>query len=254
MRTIDQSNYEEWIFEYYEGTLTAEEEAQVLDFVQRDSIYMEEFEAFSKTYLREPLPDKLSIESSLLRKERIFNINYIIASFLVIIVSGLFLIRKSEEHSEVAHISREAKIQDEYQDKELVTKKTSVQKQSYIIPRVSRIENRGQNDSHAKIFHADMSIAFIPNDVKEIDNPKEDVITINYDSLPAEQPAIIKSEKVSVGNAKTIVAKTRQEKKEERRKQKQIARFKEKQRRNKEAQQLMKGNKPYVVPLDPNTF
>jgi hypothetical protein len=253
MRTIDQSNYEEWIFEYYEGTLTAEEEAQVLDFVQRDSMYMEEFEAFSKTYLREPLPDKLSIESALLRKERIFNINYTIASFLVIIVSGLFLIKQSEEHSEVAHISREAKVQDEYQDKELVTK-TSVQKQNYIIPRISRIENRGQNDSYETIRDADTGIAFIPNDAKEIDNPKEDVIIINYDSLLAEQPAIIKSEKVSVGNAKTIVAKTRQEKKEERRKQKQIARFKEKQSRNKEAQQLMKGNKPYVVPLDPNTF
>ncbi|GAL83218.1 hypothetical protein MYP_444 [Sporocytophaga myxococcoides] len=254
MRTIDQSNYEEWIFEYYEGTLTAEEEVQVLDFVQRDSIYMEEFEAFSKTYLREPLPDKLSIESSLLRKGSYFNINYSIASFLFIIVSGLFFIKTSEEQSEVINASKELIVQEEYQEKEVVIKSSSIPKHKSIIPQLSRKERTEQSYMHNQNLYTDTGNTFIPSIDNEAHKANNDVIKIDYDSLPAEQPVIIKTERASVGTTKTIVKKTRQEKKEERRKQKQIARFKEKQRRNKEAQQLMKGNMPYVVPLDPNTF
>jgi len=255
MRTIDQSNYEEWIFEYYEGTLTAEEEARVLDFVQMNSSYMEEFEAFAKTYLREPLPDKLSIESVLLKKESHFSLNYLIASTLVLLVSGLFLIKKSEEHSKVIKFSKESVNKDIHQEKELAIKNSpSVQKHSFTIRQLGRTESFEQRGTHVKIQVPDTGYIPITDKVHETVRITESTLASDFDSLPEKQQVTIKLEKESVGNTKTTVQKTRQEKKEAKRKLKQIAKFKEKQRRNRDAQQLMKGNMPYVVPLDPNTF
>lgn len=254
MRTIDQSNYEEWIFEYYEGTLSAEEKAQVLDFVQMDSSYIEEFEAFSKTYLREPLPDKLSIESSLLRRENYFNLNYIIASTLVIIVSGLFLIKKTDDKSEVAKFSKGSVSNDIHLRNDLILEKRSSFQKHVILPRISTIESLEQLEIQGKVSELDSVYTSIANEISNFNKLTINDSLNNSDSLPSEQADIIKSEKVSDGNTKTTAQKSRQEKKEERKKLKQIAKFKEKQRRNKEAQKLMNGNMPYVVPLDPNTF
>ncbi|MBO9702756.1 MAG: hypothetical protein J7604_21265 [Sporocytophaga sp.] len=256
MRTIDQSNYEEWIFEYYEGTLNAEEKAQVLDFVQMDSSYMEEFEAFAKTYLREPLPDKLPIESSLLRRENYFSINYVIASTLVIIVSGLLLVKKSEVKSEQVNITKHSVINELHQQGELSKeKRLPVQRLNYSNPTVKRVEpfvQFGINNEH--IIISDTNHTSLPNVVRDLKEVQEVPKVNAYDSLSGEKATTtIAPEKITDKDAITA-PKSRLERKAEKRKLKQIAKAKEKQRREREAQKLMKGNMPYVVPLDPNTF
>jgi hypothetical protein len=246
MRNIDHSNYEEWLFEYFEGSLSMEEKKQVLEFIQRDPLYQDEFNYWEKTYIREPLPPKLKIESSLLRNQDHSNYRQFLTTLAILLLLGgassIYFNNKGEE------------TKSSFNNKEIENTAAFVPQQK-ITGEENTQKKRVQPSKKVKVKKESIVMLPLHNDKLVADTTAEktalpDQPTLQHpekDSLLSLEETIIIDSTTQV-QPKPVAAPL--SKKEVRQRRKYFEKLKEKER----AKKLQKGKLPYIVPLDPNTF
>lgn len=252
MKAINPNNYEEWLFEYFEGSLSKEEKNELLNFTQRDPVLQEEFNYWEKSYIREPLPAKLKIEGALLKNTPIKMYGKYASIGLILVVGIAYYLFNLKS---TPPLIREAITEETIQSK--VTEEIITSKSIHVKPKAKEekifIKNT-QQDQEQKIPGI---VSDIPDEIVIQDSLQ----TITKNKIDTVLEATEISSKISdsaVGNKSVAISSFSNRKKysskESRKMHRLIEKHKRRERANREADKFLKGNKPYVVPLDPNTF
>jgi hypothetical protein len=249
MKGITKDNCEEYFFEFFEGGLSKEEKSMVLEFVEKDPLYRQEFEYWEKSYVREPLPDKLKLEDKLLKRDS--SLPYFLFGGIFFITLIFVIYFNSTTNEKINHIVLENKSLPKKQTEKVVTNEDKLFNNPKRLDRKKVAVVLTSKEINSKDFGVDsLSVnedIKVPVGVSQIQNH------INNSAIDST----LDSSNINFVE-KNIITTTKEtnkaDKKEQRAKQRELEKYKQKSIEKKQADRYLKGNVPYVVPINPNNF
>jgi hypothetical protein len=273
MRQVNNENIELLMFDYVEGNLSAEEMKELDRHIKANPHLKAEFSAWQEAFVSEPVPEKVKIRNKLIRKE--FNYRKPIVYFIAGFMAATWLFIKFWKHVQedsITNAEQKTIITTPDSQSNQIQKNTSEIKYSEFISsapatiKINRKNKTTPSETKQLVFintPAGLDSIRIENSVN---NQSPEAIYFTKDTVPliktgeiSNNTDSIKIIKVTPINDKLNTGKevqkprrklTRGEKQQLRR----IERTKRKMEQKKEAQQFINGDKPYVVPLNPNNF
>jgi hypothetical protein len=237
MKAINKNNWDELLFDYFEGNLNADEKRKVERFTEENLSFKEEFDLWKNSFVTEPLAEINEVEKLLL-KINTPTLSWIKIGFFGFLILSIVSFDNpwKEEKVDGANEKKPAisviqplttnVIADSYLNEKIKILKSPLEKSKPI----SLLENTGSADTT-------IAAIVIPKEESKANNTPEE---INLNQL-----------KDSIAIVKTVIAIN---KKEERKKIRAIIRQKRKAEAIKKQQEFMKGDRPYTVPLNTQNF
>jgi hypothetical protein len=238
MREIDINNMDEIFFEYFEGNLNEADRIQVLDFVKKNPEYAEEFNSWGSSFLNEPIAEVPGLEKLLIK-------DFAFSSYWTKLTLGSFLLL-----SIVSFGSKSKVVLKTSPEIQRIKAKTA-DIPSINNPEVKPIPERGKKS----ILHFKRTVSIKQDN---IDSTLK-IEKLNFDQIanPTVKDSIIQDQNQTQSVSPSLEQGKEKElltRKEERKELRKIERYKRRQAEVKRQQEFLKGDKPYVVPVNPNAF
>lgn len=245
---INHKNIEEVFFNYYEGNLNENEKSSLFVLLDADASLYKEFTLWKDSYVNEPLPEVTALERSLIRKEQAwFKMDKLIATELFILV-GIASFMFWNFHKNVPEIKTtntttiEKNLKDEVlQDLKKEEKLDYANKASKFKKR--NLESMVENSNSTISFAHDTTSSSLPT-----------IIEIEIESQPTTAEIVILEETKDTIQSTTLQIEQRSVKKLSKKDLRELKKAKLKIIRHRQEQEFLKGDQPYVVPIDPSRF
>lgn len=247
MISIEEDTIDEILFDYFEGNLSDMDKEEVKRFIDHNPQYLEDFRLWEVSNVKhytadEPFDSSLLMDSksSYLKHLIIIGSELITASILVVLMLQPSAVNKAIE-------SNDTLVSD------VVSKNKTIQKQEPIRYQAKRnltINNKNLlPEKSFNVFVQSQSDTIISN---------AKILTVDNLAQQKQQPAILEQklpDSLTVENRTTIpLLKKTLSKREERKIERGIQKHKQKEKDQRAANKFLKGNKLYVVPLNPANF
>jgi hypothetical protein len=233
------SEQDELIFDFLEGNLSPDEEEAFIMLKEESEVFNRQVRLWQNTYFDEPLPSVKVLEEKLLIKPNTHSGNFPTRIYTVLIIMFMFAVtpedrtRKpgSETFKVLRNVSKTIPHQDQIENlqtdlnfKENKTKSTSRENHSQVVTEVNESEYQSVVLSYQK--------------PESLFKPQEFTLQkIGLTKNKSRKPTSVVVRKKWTGREKRQIRKKRIQ-----------------DRREREANEFLKGNVPYVVPLKSNNF
>ena len=251
MISLNQDDMEEVFFDYYEGNLSEDDKAKLFSFLDENPLLCQDFTLWKDAYVHDALPVTDHLENSLVRDEKAayhFNksLAYKLIAFLGVcslcwFISNTYLDKKSKDSVEpIVKLEESQKL-----DFPKKKSKIKANKASIIITKASQTDSLVASMSTREMTKPDT--IFSHSDMGEKVTTRIAPIAMS-DTVALDKEAFSNQDQNSI---KTATTPTSSLSKKELRK---INKAKEKAKILRQEQEFLKGDKPYVVPIDPMRF
>ena len=253
MKGLD-NNLDEVFFDYYEGNLNEDEKTELFSLLDENPSLHHDFMLWKNAYVHEPLPAIGAMERSLIKKE-IWSFRakgYVALSIaacagIMVFFWSITAERKADQDSNSLKISIEQKVKPAIFNYSSGAKHVFLKKD--MIQRSKNLDSTNQFQSNKSSIQPIVSMQDTVAPRLDMVNEKYsdivsdvyiDTFKINREPLDLEENVI-----------QNITPQTIQLSKKE---LKKIQKAKERAKTRRQEQEFLKGNQPYVVPIDPNRF
>lgn len=241
---IGNENIDEVLFEYFEGNLSEQDKQEVKKFLDENPEHLDDFRLWevsnAKQYALEESVDRTLLKPTPSIKWKAF---LYLCGDLVLLVSLVFLMQLRKptapdlsEKEMVDNAKFDKNVKEEIKVKQNNTSLLS----NFAKEREDKVLKELVDtlfEQKETIVREDSIIEIVTIQHTTILGPSD---TLVLDSLKTERAISKANEKLS--------------KREERRKSRELEKFKQRNKDKRQQQEFMKGNKPYVVPVNPNAF
>jgi hypothetical protein len=241
---INKENIEQWMFDYTEGNLSPDHQKELIHFIEENPRYKEDLNLWAMSYIKAPLPEvnfkKLSVRQNRFRKY------FKVVCFGTFVLSGAIItllyysnkklqpaIKTVVKERHIYHhktdaspnniLSEKQAPESEHNQPQRDDKKTVV-KPATILPEMSKADGAFMHDT-----------AFVPADTTALTGLPES--TVQKSDTSSASP--LKSFPKEIKNNSLTKKELRE-----------IEKAKSKAIQKRKEEELMKGNKPYVVPFN----
>ena len=249
MKGLD-NNLDEVFFNYYEGNLSETEKTELFSLLDDNPSLHHDFMLWKNAYVHEPLPEICAMERSLIKKEIWSSRAKGYVAVSVAACAGIVLLfwlitaeRKLDQKSNILKTPIEENNKSEASEF-LQSNNNVILNKNIISP-----TNKNQLPSVKENFHPIVSVQDTVTAKLDMVNEKNTNIvsdvsidTFNIDNVP------LHLEQKDIQN---VTPQTIQLSKKE---LKKIQKAKERAKTRRQEQEFLKGDQPYVVPIDPNRF
>ncbi|WMJ72358.1 hypothetical protein RCC89_04165 [Cytophagaceae bacterium ABcell3] len=252
MKVINKKNLDEWLFEYFEGNLSAKGQDTLHQFMEANPECLEEFDLWKETFISEPTPANLPVEK-LLKRETAFPQHFKYICFPIVFIALLFSIGIMDSPKQSMKINKE-------QEAKKRVKKIKTTVDPKIDLAVFKSKSIGLPFKKAAFEHQLVKLkkpkpTFISDtDMNRQDARSEPIVdSVQPVRTPPKESTDIATVKKTISK-KEARAKKKELKKNERRTKRTIRKMKRKAQQRREQEQFLKGHEPYVVPVDLRNF
>jgi hypothetical protein len=246
----DEGITERLLFEYLEGELSPERAKAVEERLAADPALRSELELWQASFVEPDFYDTQALEEGLVKEpiKPYGTSGYYWMAGLVMLVAAFLLAPLDTEKEPVTVRVRVAvgAAGNGVVLEQIVTKNRPdpIVPEIRELPRVSRRKTSpGRGVSEMRFSQNELSSTFIRAEIR----PMEPILIVEKASAPADWPAGRVKVQVKMKNVASHRTLSRKQ-------QRAIARMKKRARQQREANRFLKGNIPYVVPLNSNDF
>lgn len=230
-----EENIDIMLFDYLEGNLTRNEALEVEEHIASDPLIKEELNTWERSYVKpEKFPALTALESQLLQSPASFSFTLFLNSILLVCVTFIAGINPDIFSSPINQNKMLPPIEAKKPSSELVYQRSNINPVEVAKSKI----NISQQET--EVINSETSAA-ITMPVSELDH-----ISPSWDQHHEKLPDFI-----SFKNTRKQGGAT---KKEIRRRAKKLRQMKRKSMRDQMALEFIKGDIPYVVPVDPKNF
>ena len=237
---ISSENIDEILFDYFEGNLSASEKNSVKLFLDENPEYLEDFRIWEVSNARHYTLDN-SIDTSLLKPATTYWLRDVsfLCFDLLILGTFVFSIQQDSSLQTTKQSEKERIVISNEKNRIPTAKEKSSVSISSIIKSKKRVPEMLLLVEHEAIIIKDSSNEVILNTPPILVSVSDTLVDETSDKILIEE----------VKKEKEILSR-----KEERRRKIDIQKFKQKEKDKRNQNEFLKGNQPYVVPINPNGF
>ncbi len=249
MKGLD-NNMDEVFFDYYEGNLSENEKTELFSLLDDNPSLHHDFMLWKNAYVHEPLPPIGAMERSLIKHEKWSFTAKTYAALGIAACAGIMVLfwlitaeRKLDQKSNVLNTPIKENNEPAVSDFSQSTNKVILKKN------ITRPTNKNQLPSVKENFQP--RVSSIDTVTARLDMVKEknsDIVSdVSIDTFNIDTEPLQLEENVIENMTQQAMPLSKKE-------LKKIQKAKERAKIRRQEQEFLKGDQPYVVPIDPNRF